>query len=60
MNGCEYIKCPHFKDGHCCSEVDSVDEITGEDICPRHERAIPRKISLEEMRLTTLLQYIKQ
>jgi hypothetical protein len=42
-SGCEILKCPDLsEEGRCLNQTDTVNRDTGEDMCPRNEKAIPR------------------
>jgi len=47
-NGCEFIKCPDYKNGRCHNELDYVDKNSGEQMCPYNVNALPRKEYIEE------------
>lgn len=43
ITSCEYLRCPDNQGGWCTSPLDYVNSETGEDMCPIHDKAIPRE-----------------
>ena len=43
MTGCEFIKCPDFKNGKCTNELDFVSKKDGSPMCPYNLNVIPRE-----------------
>ena len=48
MTGCEFIKCPDFKDGKCTNQLDYISRIDGGPMCPKNDNAIPRNEEIEK------------
>lgn len=51
---CMRINCPYFFEGRCMPQLDFVNRETGEPVCPRDSRAIPRREWVEQHLPTTV------
>lgn len=43
ISGCETIKCIDYKNGKCMNTDDYVNKYTGEEMCPKNDKAVPRE-----------------